>query len=364
MQGEIGETARMNKSLRRSERFYNAGLWLVALVFAGCLAGLGGLVVDDLPQVEHQATRDDFLDSSAVKPLQASIRAAQGAQEGASADLDQANLKLQAAQQAYGNAKDAFGNWLETRKATNLPDQDAELVERTRQLDALKAVQVAAQRDVDARNQEALDAQQAQAAAQGKLDALNVEADRQVEREETSAELRVFADRLAVTVPLLAIAGWLFVRRRRSPLWPFVWGFILFALYAFCVELVPYLPSYGGYAYYGVGLVATVLVGRYTITALNGYLARQRAAEQQPDTVRRQELAYDTALARLGKSVCPGCERAVDLKTGENDFCPHCGIGLFNHCARCDTRKNAFSPFCHACGAPAAAEAARPLTTA
>jgi hypothetical protein len=43
----------------------------------------------------------------------------------------------------------------------------------------------------------------------------------------------------------------------------------------------------------------------------------------------------------------------VDLKNGEIDFCPHCGIGLFDHCGQCETRKSAFSKFCHACGTSA-----------
>jgi hypothetical protein len=44
----------------------------------------------------------------------------------------------------------------------------------------------------------------------------------------------------------------------------------------------------------------------------------------------------------------------VDLKNGEIDFCPHCGIGLYDHCGVCETRKSAFSKFCHACGTSAA----------
>ena len=72
--------------------------------------------------------------------------------------------------------------------------------------------------------------------------------------------------------------------------------------------------------------------------------------EQMPDQERRKELSYDVALARLAKSVCPGCERPVDLKNETIDFCPHCGIGLFDHCGVCTTRKSAFAHFCHACG--------------
>ena len=166
-----------------------------------------------------------------------------------------------------------------------------------------------------------------------------------------------FGYRLALTLPLLVIAGWLFAKKRKSTWWPFVWGFIYFALFAFFVELVPYLPSYGGYVRYAVGIVVTVLVGRYAIVALNRYLARQKLAEAQPETVRRNELSYDTALARLAKSVCPGCERPVDLKNTEIDFCPHCGIGLFDHCRACKARKSAFARFCHACGTAAASAA-------
>ena len=104
---------------------------------------------------------------------------------------------------------------------------------------------------------------------------------------------------------------------------------------------------------YIVGILITVLVGRYAIVALHRYLARQKLAEAQPDTVRRKDLGYDTALTRLAKNVCPGGERPVDLKNPGIDFCPHCGIGLFDHCAPCGARKSAFSRFCHACGAPA-----------
>ena len=61
-------------------------------------------------------------------------------------------------------------------------------------------------------------------------------------------------------------------------------------------------------------------------------------------------------MARLGKSVCPGCERAVDLKNEAIDYCPHCGLCLFDRCGHCSTRKNAFSRYCFSCGTPSAAE--------
>jgi len=152
------------------------------------------------------------------------------------------------------------------------------------------------------------------------------------------------------------VAGWLFAKKRKGSYWPFVWGFIFFALFAFFVELVPYLPSYGGYVRYLVGIVLTVVGGRYAIQALQRYLERQKLTEALPDTQRRKDMNYDLALTRLSKNVCPGCERTVDLKDGKTDFCPHCGLCLFDHCTSCKARKSAFALFCFSCGAHAKRE--------
>ena len=347
----------MSKALRLSEKWFHRGLWLVAVVFAGFLIGLGGTIVGDLPKVERRQELDDFLQRPVAEKLRADIRGAQRQVEDAQAALEQAQLKLQVARSDAQSARDTFGNWLATRRATERADQDAELLARTRALDALKQAERAAHAGVEQQNQVALDARQAEARARRELNQLESAARDQWQAAQRQLELRVFLYRLALTLPLLGVAGWLFARQRQSAYWPFVWGFILFAVFAFFVELVPYLPSYGGYVRYIVGIVLTVLVGRYAIAALQRYLERQKAAERMPDAQRREELSYDTALARLAKGVCPGCERPVDLRDAGIDFCPHCGIGLFDRCATCNTRKSAFSRFCHACGAGAKAGA-------
>ena len=341
----------MSKSLRLSEKWFHRGLWVVALVFAGFLIGLGNTIVGDLPRIEEPLQLERFMDQNAARPLRDVIERAHAAELAADRELEQAQLALEVAGKANQNAREAFSNWIATRSATSRPDQDPEVISRTRALDTLKAQEQQAQVRLDKQRQAALDAQQAAAQAQSRLDALSVDAQRKLDAEQRRVELRVFGYRLALTLPLLVIAGWLFSRHRKNRWWPFVWGFILFALFAFFVELVPYLPSYGGYVRYAVGIVVTVLVGRWAILALNRYLERQMLAEQQPERERREELGYDIALARLDKGVCPGCERRVDLKDPANDFCPHCGIGLFDHCVKCTARKSAFAHYCHACGA-------------
>lgn len=344
----------MGKALRWSEKWFHRGLWLVAFVFAWFLVGLGSTIVGDLPQVEQQRTLDDFLDPQRAPQVRQAIDTAQRAARDAQSALDQAQLRHQAAQANQRAARDTFGNWLNTRQATQRPEQDPELIERTRQLDGYRQAERDALAAVEAQQQAALNARQTQQRAQDEMQQMQEDARQSYEAAQRAQELRVFLYRLALTLPLLAVAGWLFAKQRKSTYWPFVWGFIFFALFAFFVELVPYLPSYGGYVRYIVGIVLTVIGGRYAIQALQRYLERQQQAEALPDRQRRQELDYDLAQTRLVKGVCPGCERAVDLKDPKNDFCPHCGMGLHNHCGACQARKSAFARYCYSCGEPAA----------
>lgn len=348
----------MSKSLRLSEKWFRRGLWLVALVFASFLIGLGGTVVGDLPKVETPLALDDFLDRPAAQALRAQVKEARQAEQDAQTALEQAQLQRNKARSESAAERETFNNWLAARSVTQRAEHDPEVLARTRALDALKQAERSTQKAVEQQQQAALDARQAAAAAQQRLGQMESGAYDQLHTERRKVELRVFLYRLALTLPLLAIAAWLFVKKRKGTYWPFVWGFIFFALFAFFVELVPYLPSYGGYVRYVVGIGVTALVGRYAILALNRYLERQKLAEAMPDQERRKELSYDVALARLAKNVCPGCERPVDLKDGKTDFCPHCGIGLFDRCGPCSTRKSAFAKFCHACGTTAAAKSA------
>ncbi|TXG99494.1 MAG: zinc ribbon domain-containing protein [Rhodocyclaceae bacterium] len=343
----------MSKALRLSEKWFRFGLWIVAFVFASFLTWLGGTIVHNLPKVEHYYTLDDFIDKPAATALRNELKGLQESSRIAQEAHDQAQLKLNGARANSAAARDTFNNWLATRRATQRPEQDSELIERTQALDELKILERKALADVERQQQSLLDARQAEGRAQRELQVLQDAASEKLNVELRHQELRVFGYRLALTLPLLVVAGWLFAKKRHSTWWPFVWGFIYFALFAFFVELVPYLPSYGGYVRYVVGIVITVLVGRYAIIALNRYLEKQKQAEAMPDVERRKELSYDTALARLAKKVCPGCERPVDLANTAIDYCPHCAICLFDHCGMCNQRKSAFSRFCHACGAVA-----------
>ena len=343
----------MSKGLRMTEKWMQRALWLVAFVFAAFLIGLGSLVVQQMRDVEKPLAVAQFMDPVEAGKAQAGMDAARKAEEASETQLAQARQQHRVAQSNTRSARATFDNWLATRQVTARPEQDPELIKRTEALDALEREERSALAAVEKEQQAMLDARQAYQRASARWDQLEEPAREAFDRATRAAELRVFLYRLALTLPLLLVAGWLFKHKRTTRDWPFAWGFIIFALFTFFFELVPYLPSYGGYVRYIVGIVLTIVAGRYAINWLQAYLTRQKQAEALPDADRRQGMRYDVVHARLAKSLCPGCERQVDLKDDKNDFCPHCGIGLFNRCGSCATRKSAFARFCFSCGTAA-----------
>jgi hypothetical protein len=338
--------------LRLTQKWMQRGLWLVAFVFAGFLIGLGGKLVANMWSVEKPLTLEQFIDPVQGPHLRDAARQADKHLKEAEQERQQAMLKYEAARSNSRVAQENFSNWLSTRSATARPDQDPELIARNRELDSIKLAERSALAEVEAQDKAQLDASQARARADEALARLETPARQAYTSAARMRELKIFLYRLALTLPLLLIAGWLFAKKRHTDSWPFVWGFIFFAVFAFFVELVPYLPSYGGYVRNIVGIILTVVIGRFAIASLKRYLERQKAAEALPDVQRRETLRYDMVYARLAKSVCPGCERPVDLKDPGIDFCPHCGIGLFDRCGTCNTRKGAFARFCFSCGTP------------
>lgn len=348
----------MSKTLRLSERWFKRGLWLVALIFASFLIGLGGTVVGHLNKVEKTYSIQDFVDPAAARQNRDTLTEAQAKERDAQDALEQARLKSEIAESDNRAARETFSNWLATRHVTERGEQDAELIRRTQELDQLKQKERQAQSEVQALQQTLLDARQAAAQARSNLREMEEAAQAELQKAKFWQEFRVFLYRLMLTLPLLGLAAWLFAKKRKSTYWPFVWGFIFFAVFVFFFELVPYLPSYGGYVRYTVGILLTFLVGRQAILSLNRFLEKQRLAEQKSEGERRQELSYDQAMARLSKSVCPGCERPVDLKDGSTNHCTHCGLRLHTKCQACQTRNSAFGRFCKNCGVAVNGQAA------
>ncbi|GBQ92704.1 zinc ribbon domain-containing protein [Asaia krungthepensis] len=337
----------MKKGNRLPERLYALAMWAVSVVFALFLVGLGGLVINDLPRKAGDVTYKPIYPVEMTR-RQVALRDERAA---IAAERQLNDVALEAAQSATRNAREGFQAWLETRKATTDPRQDTELLTRTAALERLQQAEHEVTRRIEALDQRRhiYDASKAQLARD--LEAVD-EAYRPVfQRAVFRAQLRVFAIRLAFTLPLLLLASWLVMRKRHSQYWPLYRGFVLASLYAFFVELVPYLPSYGGYVRYGVGALLTVLVCVVLIRNMQSYLARRRVAEADSEQERRQRVDREQAYAKIDRKICPDCDRPIILVDGlETNYCVHCGLTLFEHCSRCETRNLAFNRFCLSCG--------------
>ncbi len=340
-------------SLRVPERLFAFAMWVVSLAFAGFLIGLGSKVVGELPGVGQSVTIDQFVDPAQLAVLRAQRDSLNGVLREAEKSRERAELQLSMSRSTYEAHRDAFKGQVANIAPTVDPANDPNLEARAKVLDALSAQR---------RDQELIDELDTTMLAARQLLSANREAEHALEEAAAGdfqralfvQELRLFAIRLAIVVPLLVISAWMVVRRRRHEYWPLYRGFVLFSAFTFFVELIPYLPSYGGYIRHGVGILISALAGIYAIRGMRRYLARRRLVEQQSEAERRRAIASDAAVKQIGSGVCPGCERPIaGGAQNPSNFCVHCGLRLFDVCGACETRKNAFYPYCPSCGIPA-----------
>lgn len=344
----------MFRSLRVPERLFSIAMWATSVVFAGFLIGLGGKIVGELPGVQKQLNLQDFIDPIERDQVRQKTDSLKTVERTITDQRERAAQLQLAASNSYAAQRESFDAWIATRSATTDPAQDVEVLSRTRELDTLKAAERRAERVVESLDEQSVLVTQARDSLQRLQNDLETSAKSRYDNAQFVLELKVFGIRLLITLPLLIIAGWVIARKRSSDYWPLYRGFVLFAVFAFFVELVPYLPSYGGYVRYSVGIVASIIAGAYIIRAMRRYLEQRQRVEQQSEAERRRSLPYEEALKRMDAGVCPGCERKIVTiatpATAQTTFCVHCGLRLYDQCGNCETRKNAFFPYCPNCG--------------
>lgn len=347
----------MLKSIRAPERTYSAVLWVLSIIFAGFIIGLGNLVIGDLPVVDRHIIAKAPELSPQQEANNLAIRKAEQARTALDDRLEIERLKEQQAVRASRNGQETFRAWIATRTATTNPQQDAELLARTRELEQLKANERDIQTVIADLENQRITLDQEISELNSANYRLEITREPDMERARFLEELRIFGLRLLITLPMLGAAAWMVARKRESDHWPLMRGFVLAVVFVFFVELVPYLPSYGGYIRYGVGIILTLVAGHFLIRNMRAYLANRQATEQQAEEERRKLVSHEEAFKKMAARVCPGCDRPIASMDGtDTNFCVHCGMTLFDHCRQCDTRKMAFFRYCMACGTPAASD--------
>ncbi|MBF0561147.1 MAG: hypothetical protein HQL37_03815, partial [Alphaproteobacteria bacterium] len=180
-------------------------------------------------------------------------------------------------------------------------------------------------------------------------------AEKHYQSEVETYTLKMFALRMAVVLPFLLLGVFTFVRWRKSRYGALAWGYILFSVYAFFFGVVPYLPNFGGYLRYVVGIVLTVAGGIYAIRGMQAYAERKRQELLLTSAERAKTISEEAAVASFRDHRCPSCDSNYALpkmisSEPEPSFCYHCGLQLYGTCAACGTINFVHFNHCKTCG--------------
>jgi predicted RNA-binding Zn-ribbon protein involved in translation (DUF1610 family) len=172
--------------------------------------------------------------------------------------------------------------------------------------------------------------------------------------------------KLAILLPALVAAVWLFVRKRSGAFAPVVYAFDVAVLWRMILVIHEHFPKeYYKYVYVVASIAAVVSLLRLLIRSLTRpspamLLKRRREAYRKGQC---PVCAYPIARgeeARLVQTArALGARRVQVLLSGENSeespyVCPSCGERLFEECPSCREIRHALLPHCRHCGAETA----------
>ncbi|MGQ9863911.1 MAG: hypothetical protein ACUVRD_05465 [Bacteroidia bacterium] len=259
-------------------------------------------------------------------------------------------------------AQEAFDNWLRAQRNIRSPGTDKELDQRMQQVQNAHAILLSWEN-----RRRLLEAQRESLHAQ--LNHVHKTHQRLYEKalqayQEQKAlyDLRIFLLRLLITFPLLGLGIFWAVRKRQSPYWPLYRGILWAGVIVFFWKLYPYLPDYGYYVRYGVGLGLAVGGGYYVLREIQRYLQARQSLQKETATHKLKRLELDKVIDYYRQQMCPSCERKLALKPWEAPlladaplqnmpmYCRYCGTALYTKCKACGKVTPALFPYCMHCG--------------
>ncbi|MBL7993754.1 hypothetical protein JNM05_00140 [bacterium] len=350
-----------SKKLERTSRIVHYSISTILALF---LILLSNRIIDDLDTAATRPETANFEDHAKLADLNNKISDIKIDIENLSAKKSTIERTIAAAKENYANEKQSFDNWVQTRKTLGSPDKDQEVIKRAKKLDEFYKVEEdwraqlsLRQLDIDAKLKK-------QEEIQNLIYQETQAAEKEYYRELKTYEFKVFVIRLLFVGPILAIGIFFFVRFRRHKYSPLFFGFTLFSLYAFFFGLVPYLPSYGGYVRYAVGVILSIGIGYYAIKTIRQFIEQKQAELKISTQERAKNVQSDIAEKALENHFCPSCGKDFLIKKWEfpfknvdndsyklvTDFCRHCGLVLFSNCSACGNKNFAHLPFCSQCG--------------
>jgi predicted RNA-binding Zn-ribbon protein involved in translation (DUF1610 family) len=354
----------MELNSKKLERTSKLVYYAISAILCLFLILLSNRIIDDLDNATVRPEIEDFENKVVMTDFNKKIVGLNIELENLKTKRGTIEKTIATAIENYTNEKKSFDNWVQARKTLGSPDKDQEVIERAQRLDAFYKIEQDWRMKLNARQSE-IDAKQKN--IQNLQQLIQEEIDKATTKYFAALkkyDIKVFLFRLLFVGPILALGIFFFIRYRRHKFWPLYFGFTLFSFYAFFFGLVPYLPSYGGYVRYAVGILLSAGLGYYAIKTIRQFIETKQAELQVSTQERAKNVQTEVAEKALENHFCPSCGKDFIIKKWEfpsvniandayklvTDFCRHCGLELFRKCNKCGHKNFAHLPFCASCG--------------
>ena len=107
------------KFFKSPERLFAFSMWIVSLVFASFLLGLGGKIIADIPSATRDIRIEHFMDASVLGKINTESKTTIRQREELDLAAGRAAKMAKSANNDYSNAQSAHRNWLSTRSVTS-----------------------------------------------------------------------------------------------------------------------------------------------------------------------------------------------------------------------------------------------------
>lgn len=351
-----------NKRLRQTSTVIN---YTIALVLCGFLILLSGTLIDDVDEWKELPEIETFIDRQEIDKNEARIRRIDRSIETLEEKITSVKQTIDSAEKNYNNAKKSFDNWIKTRETLGSPTEDQEVLKRANELDHYFETQQEWEKELSGIRAKIDPLKKKRDGIRARLNRENQKADQMRLAAVRKYHLNVFFIRLSIILPILLLGVLFILKFRRHKYWPLFLGYVLFSFYSFFFGLVPYLPEYGGYIRYSVGILLIVLFGIYAINKIRKFVEKKKSELKISTDERAKKVLAETAEKALEKHMCPSCGKDYTVKGWDKtlkktskiqtyvmitNFCRFCGLELFKTCVNCGTENYAHLPYCACCG--------------
>lgn len=350
-----------NKKLTRTAMFIQ---YMISILLAAFLIGLANRIIWDMDERDDRPVLSSYEFETEIHKYRRLKDAVQDSIFEISRLKDNLQLNLDLAQTTLRQERASFKSWTSTRTATQLSDIDSELRTRNRTMDSINKAIQSYEKEKTGYTTTVKDLSFQMSEHQKAVDREMLEASILYTAAVRSYELSVFLKRLLFVLPVLALGIWMLVKKRKHTYWALFRGFVFFSFYAFFVGLLPYLPTYGGYVRYSIGILLSIFLGIYAIRSLQDFIKRKKEELKKSTQERSKQIKLEVAEKALESHMCPSCGKDYLINeihqsggkkgTGgtlkATTYCRHCGLQLFADCKTCETKNYAHLPHCYSCG--------------